>query len=160
MKNERIIRHAYDEYDQRCATPSGRGFADKMSVVRCDSGGSCLEKVGESNLHEYIQSFREEVDLKKIIERCMISGDMSMLQRVQGVYMDVTGMPADTRTAHDILNHSRQVYESLDSKVKAHYQGFDDFLEAFANEENFKKFVGLVTPVETPVEVTVDEPQQ
>lgn len=160
MQNERIIRHAYDGHRQRCTSPSGRGIVDKMSVVRADSGGSLLEKVGESNLHDYIQSFREEVDLKKIIERCMISGDVSMLQRVQGVYLDVTGMPADTRTAHDILNHSRQVYESLDSKVKAHYQGFDDFLEAFANEENFRKFVGLVTPSETVTEVPADEPQQ
>lgn len=160
MKNERIIRHAYDEYNQRCSTPTGRGIADKMSLVRCDSGGCCLEKVGESNLHEYIQSFREEVDLKKIIERCMISGDMSMLQRVQGVYMDVTGLSVDARTAHDILNHSRQVYESLDSKLKAHYKGFEEFLEAFATEENFKKFVGLVTPSETVPEVTTDEPQQ
>lgn len=149
MKNERIIRHAYDEYNQRCTTPAGRRIADKMSVICGNSGERYLEKTGETDLYSYIQSFREEVDLKKIIERCMISGDISMLQRVQGVYMDVTGMPADTRTAHDILNHSRQVYESLDSKVKAHYQGFDDFLEAFANEENFKKFIDLAQMSDT-----------
>lgn len=162
MQNERIFRRPY-EFDHRGrSTPTGSRIADKMSVICGECGERYLEKTGETDLYAYIQSFREEVDLKKIIERCMISGDMSMLQRVQGVYCDVTGLPADARTAHDILNHSRQVYESLDQKVKARYKGFDEFLEAFANEENLKKFIDLNAPESAPVveEVSADEPKQ
>lgn len=154
------FRRPYEFSNSRRSSPVGSRIADKMSVVCGDRGNRYLKKTGETNLYDYIQSFKDEVDLNKIIDRCMMTGDVSLLQRVQGVYLDVTGMPTDNRTAQDILNHSRQIYESLDSKVKAHYNGFEDFLEAFANEDNFKKFVGLVNPVETVTEVKADEPQQ
>ena len=71
----------------------------------------------------------------------MVSGDLSALQRVQGVFADITGYPPDARAAHDIILKSRLVYEGLSDSQKAMYTSFEDFMETFANEENISAFI-------------------
>lgn len=142
-------RRPYRTDRSRCYCSPGSRIADKMQPVSDSQGVRFLEKVGETNLYDYIQSFREEVDLKKIIERCMLTGDSSALNKVQGSYCDVTGLSMDLRSAHDILAKARVSYETLDPKIKMHYRTFEDYLEVFASEENFRTFADLIVPAQT-----------
>lgn len=148
-------REPYRTDRSRCYCPSGSRIVNKMHPVSNNQGVRYLEKVGETNLYDYIQSFREEVDLKKIIERCMLTGDGSALNKVQGSYADLTGLPMDLRSAHDILAKARVSYETLDPKIKIHYRTFEDYLEVFASEENFRTFADLIKPVNT-IETTTE----
>ena len=134
----------------------GSRFRDKMQLCYDPHGGRHLEKVGETDVYSLIQSYAEQVDLQKILERCMQTGDVSVLQRCQGVFTDTTGLPTDSRAAHDLIAHSRFVYEGLSAAQKIKYPTFDDFMEAFATPENIKVLVGDLTPSADPAAVTTE----
>lgn len=140
MNSVRTFRKPYVNHISRCFSGSGSRFVDKMSVVVDSRGNRSLEKVGETDQYEVIQSYRDSTDLKRILERVMQTGDVSLLQKAQGVYTDVTGFPCDSRVAHDLLSHAKFVYEGLDQRMKVLYSTFEDFLEAFATQENIELF--------------------
>lgn len=130
------------ENSESVYTPCGSRIHDKMQLVHLDAGGYALEKVGETDLQALIDSYAESCDLQKILERCMVTGDVSVLQKVQGVFADMSNMPLDLRAAHDLLNHSRLFYESLSKEQKARYTSFEDFLESSLDPEAVKVLFG------------------
>ena len=143
--NERTLRSAFERDFQGFTCSSGSRFRDKFAVVYNSRGGKHLEKVGEANQYEMIQSHRDSCDLHKILERCMSTGDLSALQRMQGVFTDLTGYPADSRAFYDVMHKAKFIYEGLDTKVKSLYPSFDAFLENFANQQNISAFLESVT---------------
>lgn len=139
------IRHAYDKDHKRCVAPTGSRIADKMSVVFDDHGHRHLEKVGETDRYAFIQSFKESVDLKQIIERCALSGDMSMLQKVQGTYGDYIGMPGDLRSLENLRMTAEGVYDRLSAELKAK-MSLSEFLESFTTQEKFDALQSVLNP--------------
>lgn len=139
------IRHAYDEDCKRCLAPVGSRIADKMSVVVDSCGHRHLEKVGETDRYAYIQSFKDSVDLKQIIERCALSGDMSMLQRVQGTYGDYVGIPGDLRSLENLRMTAEGVYDALSAEIKAKMT-LSEFLESFTTQEKFDALQSVLNP--------------
>lgn len=144
MANVRI-RHAYDEDRKRCFAPVGSRTRDKMSVVVDSNGVRHLEKTGETDFYSYIQSFKDSVDLKQIIERCALSGDMSMLQKVQGTYGDYVGIPGDLRSLEHLRMGAEGAYDALSAEIKAKIS-FDDFLEGFSTQEKFDALQSVLEP--------------
>lgn len=144
MVNVRI-RHAYDEDRKRCFAPVGTRTRDKMSVVVDSNGVRFLEKTGETDFYSYIQSFKDSVNLKQIIERCALSGDMSMLQKVQGTYGDYIGIPGDLRSLEHLRMTAEGAYNALSAEIKAKL-GFDEFLEGFSTQEKFDALQNVLEP--------------
>lgn len=144
MSNVRI-RHAYDEDRKRCLAPIGSRIADQMSVVVDSRGHRHLEKVGETDRYAYIQSFKDSVDLKQIIERCALSGDMSILQKVQGTYGDYIGMPGDLRSVEHLRMLAENAYDALSAEIKAK-MSLSDFLECFSTQEKFDVLQSVLNP--------------
>ena len=132
--NERKLCSAFKRDIQGSTCSSGSRFRDKFAVVFTSRGGKHLEKVGDTNQYQMIQSHRDSCDLHKILERCMSTGDLSALQKMQGVFTDLTGYPADSRAFYDVMHKAKFIYEGLDTKVKSLYPTFDSFLENFAGE--------------------------
>ena len=73
-----------------------------MCPVVDSHGCRHLEKVGETDQYEMIQSYRDQVDLKQMIQRAMASGDYSAFEG-QGSYGDFVGMPKDRRGLEYLL---------------------------------------------------------
>ena len=144
MSNVRFC-HPYDEDRKRRFTPVGSRIADKMSVVVDDHGHRHLEKVGETDRYAFIQSFKDSVDLKQIIERCALSGDMSMLQKVQGTYGDYIGMPGDLRSVEHLRMYAENAYDALSAEIKAKIS-LSDFLEGFSTQEKFDALYSVLNP--------------
>lgn len=138
------FRKPFGNDHKRRFVSSGSRFANKMSLVHSDKGGKHLEKVGETDIYALIQSYKDSCDLNLILERCMRSGDYSLLNRVQSAFMDISGFSPDARVAQDIVKHSRFVYESLTPKQKAMYPTFDDFMDAFSTKENIENFISVM----------------
>lgn len=158
-----MFRTAFNRGDKEYFADPGRGVRDKMSVVVDSNGSRHLEKVGETNLYEYIQSFKESVDLKQIIERCAMSGDLSMLQRMQGTYGDYVGIPGDLRSLEHLRMGAEDAYNALSDEIKAKL-GFEEFLEGFSTPEKFDALQNVLNP-STAIstgegEVTTDEQKQ
>lgn len=148
MGNGFKIPFAFNGRSEGFACRSGSRLRDKMHLVFDERGRRHLEKVGETDAYQLIQSYRDSCDLHKILERCMETGDVSILQRVQGVYYDITGLPCDSRAAHDLMVKSKLVYEGLTAKQKALYPTFDDFMDVFATPENIEAFIETMKPAE------------
>ena len=80
-------------------SPHNRISSNPGSPVKVLYGGKydangrvVLEKKGEENLYDYIQSFRDSVDLNVILAR-FTNGDVEALNKAQGFYADVTDFP-------------------------------------------------------------------
>ena len=140
-----VIRHAYDENHQRCFAPSGSRIVDKMSVVVDSNGCKHLEKVGETDCYAYIQSFKDSVDLHKILERCALNGDTTELMKAQGTYGDYVGINADLRSLEHLRMGVDDAYNALDAQIKAQMTR-EEFLECFSTQEKFDALQSLLKP--------------
>lgn len=88
-----------------------------------------LVKVGESDLQDYIQSFADECDVNRIVQR-YANGDTTVLQRVQGMYTDVAGVPTDLTTAFETVNAARAYYETLPEAARREFGSLGKFLDS------------------------------
>lgn len=112
---------------------------------KCEVGKApTLVKVGETDIQDYIQSFADECDVNRIVER-YINGDASVLQRMQGVYSDVAGVPTDLTTAFETVSAARAYYDSLPDAARREFGSLGKFLDSFVTikddvrPENTKK---------------------
>lgn len=97
---------------------------------QCEAGKEAkLVKVGESDLQDYIQSFADECDVNRIVQR-YANGDTAVLQRVQGVYTDVAGVPTDLTTAFETVTAARAYYETLPEAARREFGSLGKFLDS------------------------------
>lgn len=88
-----------------------------------------LVQVGETDLQDYIQSFADECDVNRIVER-YANGDTAVLQRLQGVYCDVSGVPTDLTTAFETVSAARAYYETLPEAARREFGSLGKFLDS------------------------------
>lgn len=123
--------------------PCGSGERKRPIYQRqCEAGKeAALVKVGESDLQDYIQSFADECDVSRIVQR-YANGDTSVLQRLQGVYCDVAGVPTDLTTAFETVSAARAYYESLPQAARREFGSLGKFLDSIVtlppNEDKTK----------------------
>lgn len=124
----------------RVKTASGCPTRDKNRRVCKNNGMSdVLEKVCELNQQELIQSFKDECDVALLVKRYE-NGDASVLARIQGVYMDTTGIPRDPTDAHNLVRKAHEVFDNLDESVKARFgNSFETFISTFGVSPNIVK---------------------
>lgn len=94
-----------------------------------DAHGEHLEKVGETDVQDLIDSYADEVDINRIIRR-YTAGDTSVLNRVQSMYFDATGAPHSLTEAFETVSVARSYFESLPQAVKREFNGLGGFLSA------------------------------
>lgn len=119
-------RYVYSR-DRSATTPTGDRHRPIFRKAKSAEGLPTLVEVGRQDLQEVIDSFAHSCDICTLIKRYE-AGDSSVLARVQGVYADVTDLPNDLMTAHEILNNARRTYDSLTEEQKRDFGTFDQFL--------------------------------
>lgn len=102
-------------------------------------GNLQLVQDGEKDLYAEIQSHKDSTDLALILNR-YFNGDPMALSRVQGAYMDVTGMPTNLHEAMSLVDNARRDFDTLPVDIK---QLFDNdankFLATLGSPEWFEK---------------------
>jgi len=94
-------------------TPSGeKVIKTYQEVIDKDTGYTHLEETGETNIYEKIQSFKDETDLHKIMERCAY-GDYSGLQARQTSYGDFTNINKSINEINQIQRESQRAFDNL-----------------------------------------------
>lgn len=110
--------------------------------LRVTKNGQELEKIGESSIYDYIQSHADSVDIHKILERCALLDDYSILNRMPGAFMDVTNMPKSLAEAYAAIKDAESFFEKMPISVKQAYDNdFTMFLQSLGSE----KFNNLVS---------------
>lgn len=118
-------------------TEHDRIYAELGSPIRTLYGGRydvngrlVLEEKGEENFYDYIQSFRDSVDLNVILAR-FSNGETDALSKVQGFYADVTEFPQNMAEALNRINECEEMFKSLPLEVR---QKFDCSFEQFLSQ--------------------------
>lgn len=88
-----------------------------------------LVQHGEENIYELIQSHRDEVDLRLLLQKCAARGDYSLIQQRKPVYGDLMGIPHDFTDAQNRILLCRKRYDALSDDTKSAFRGFDDFVD-------------------------------
>ncbi len=145
------------QYDARDRIQSNVGSPIKQLYAGSynERGQVVLREDGTENLYDYIQSFSESTDIHAIMRR-FENGEVDVLEKVQGFYGDVTGMPKTYAEALQRIADSEKVFMSLPVDVRAKFgHSFSEFLAA-SGEPDFLERLGVqvekpVTPEPEPV---------
>ena len=68
-----------------------------------DTSISKFVKRGNINVQEHIQSFADDVDIYKILEKFAATGDESIINRNVGFYADISNIPTNFNEFQDYL---------------------------------------------------------
>lgn len=124
---------------------------------RYDANGRVvLEEKGKENLYDYIQSFRDSVDLNVILAR-FSNGDTEALSKAQGFYADVTDFPKTMADALNRINECEEMFKSLPLDVRQKFDcSFEQFLSQSGSADWLEKMgmsgsVDNTPQVEAPV---------
>lgn len=105
---------------------------------RYDANGRVvLEEKGKENLYDYIQSFKDSVDLNVILAR-FTNGDTEALNRAQGFYADVTDFPTNMADALNRINQCEEMFKALPLDIR---QKFDCSFEQFLSQSGSKEWL-------------------
>ena len=116
-------------------------------------GEDILVKIGEFNLYDKIQSYKDSVDLNKIIERFRLTGDTSLLNQRSGFYGDVSEMPQSYAEFLNVALIAKEEFESLPSDIRDKFNNsVDQFIASIGTEE----FNAIYNTVQSD-DIVVDE---
>lgn len=136
MKYKRRIH----EPAPRSVISSGRSVKDTYMLDIAPNGDEKLVKTGTVDLQEEIDSHVGLCDVKKIVERFTMSGEMDKLM-ANGSYVDFTGMPKNLAEVHALLGKSRECFDRLKPEIKNQFESFEDFLSNFGTVTGAKSFL-------------------
>ena len=119
------------------ASNSGTQMVKDYQSVVDDDGSRHLVVVGEHSLYDEIQSYKESCDLKKIIERFQLTGDVSLLQQKQGFYADVTEYPKTMAEMIQLSDYARDLFAQLSPDDRAIFNNnIEEFLVSMSSQDD------------------------
>ncbi len=129
---------------------------DKLARVHCNSGNPFkkvykpvvgsdgvldLVESGEESLYDYIQSWKDSVDINVILAR-YANGDVDVLSKMQGAYGDFTQFP---KTYAEMLNRviqGKEFFYSLPLDIREKYNNnFTEFISAMDKPDFWNQFM-------------------
>lgn len=110
----------------------------------------------EKPIYEMIQAHREETEIERIVKRAL-NGDMSVLNSIEGSYMDIAGAPKSLAEAQQIIINAKRDFDKLDPEIK---QKFDNNVEVFiaeAGSKNWADKLGITEKMKKAQETEIEE---
>ena len=98
-----------------------------------EEGHHILVKVGEKNLDDEIQLYKDSCDIKVIIER-MMNGDVATIKQLAspGLYGDVNNFPQEVHPAA-YAQGLKNLYDNQPASVKEKFPTYELFEKYFTN---------------------------
>lgn len=141
------------EERRRVNSEPGSRIHEVLSGKYDKEGRLVLEKVGEEDVYDRIQSYAEMTDINNIMKRYQ-QGEEDVLERTQGIYMDATSLPENMADLLNKLNHAEDEFEKLPPEIKNKYgDDFAQFICQFQIED-------LMVEPETAVEKVVESEEK
>ena len=151
-----MFRNKYDPHDHVYTDP-GSPIKIEYQLRIVDNSEEIVE-TGKSDLYEYIQSHADSVDITKILERCAMIQDYSMLNRMPAQFMDVSDMPKTLAEAYANVQDAKNFFDRMPVNIKEKYENnFVQFIADIGTERfknNVSDFLESIKPKE---EVKPDE---
>lgn len=123
------FRSKFDEHNI-IASEAGLPIKEQFVGQYDNNGQLVLVSTGVKNTYDEIQSFRDSVDINVIIKK-YLAGDETVLNRIQGTFMDVTEMP---KTYMDALNMTKRAEAEFDALPLSIKEKFGNNFAAYMAE--------------------------
>lgn len=143
-------------------TPAGEEVEEVWAMKLDEKGNEVFYIEGKTNVYEKIQAYLEETKIENILQRCIDTNDISILNKVKGQYMDITNMPTNIMEAHSKIKEAEDTFNNLPIEIRKKYEyNFNKYLADFGTEE-WQKNMGLIKEesVPDPAEKKGDEKEE
>lgn len=124
------------------------GYEYTYKEIKDKQGRRNLVISGRKNIYDKIQSYKDDVDIYKILDRYM-AGDLSVLDRNKGFYMDFTSIPKTFDEYQNKISEGKRIFDSLPVDFKSEFgQNVDEFMHSIYDksfERRYNDYVSRVT---------------
>lgn len=129
---------------------AGQEFEEVMAMKIGEHGEQEFYVSGKTNVYEAIQQAAEGHTIEDIIAKVVMTGDTSILNKVQGSYLDLTETPKDIFEAQQKIQEAEADFQKMPLEVrKAYNNNFNEYLADFGSDK-WKEVVGITKPDTTP----------
>lgn len=113
--------------------PKSTGIVPITEWTVDDNGHHKLVKVGEKNLDDEIQLYKDMCDIKILVDR-LNNGDVATIKQLsqEGVYGDVNDFPEEYHPVAGAMA-LHQLYENQPDSVKEKFPNYESFEKYFTN---------------------------
>lgn len=133
------FRTKYDTLEKVVYSEAGCPIRDVYASKLDKNNNIVVEKKGEENLYDYIQSFKDSVDINVVLKK-FAAGDESALMQREGLYTDIVDMPTNLNEFVEFSRNAQQLFDSLPIETKKQYNNnVFNFMEAVNTGEFFKE---------------------
>lgn len=108
-----------------------------------------IKKIGDENVYDKIQSFKDDVDIYNILKRFSETGDINELNKRVGAFMDIADLPDNIHDFNKMLDDAAEKYKNLDDSIKENIFNDDKLNEIIATK--------VKEQLASNVKVTVDK---
>lgn len=138
----RIFKPYEDEKPESKPNCSGSRYEPQYKERYDDKGIPYLEKVGEVDIYEKIQSYKDECDVMAILSR-YAAGDTSVMAR-PGYYIDTTKLPATYTEYLNMMAEQREKFNQLPLSVREKFGMSFEQWAATAGETEWLDKMGIM----------------
>lgn len=137
----RIFKPYEDEKPLALPNEPGNRFEPEYKERYDDRGQPYLEKVGEVDTYEKIQSYKDECDVMAILSR-YAAGDESVLAK-PGWYIDTSKLPQTYTEYMNMMNEKREQFNQLPLSIRQAFgMNFESWM-ATAGEKEWLDKMGI-----------------
>ena len=143
---KRIFKPFEDEKPEAKENCCGNRMEPQYAERYDENGKAYLEKVGEVDTYEKIQSYRDECDVMAILSR-YAAGDETALA-APSWYIDTSKLPSTYTEYMNMMNEQREKFDQLPLSIRNRFNNnFNEYM-ATAGEESWLKNMGISTKIE------------
>lgn len=142
------FRTQFDEKYEHFFCPEGEMIEMRHRPSITKEGRRILIKDRAINVHEMIQSHKEECEIENIIRRA-IEGDYNALNSINGTFADITNCPSSIAEAQQYIINAKEEFNKLPKDVKAKFEyNAEMYIAEMANDtENWLEKTGFTEKV-------------
>lgn len=110
-------------------------------------GRRTLVKDNPKPIYEMIQASREQCEIERIVKRAL-NGDTSVLNAMNGQYLDITGAPQSLAHAQQIIFNAKRQFDELDAETKLKFDNNVEIFIAKAGSKEWCDIMGVTEKIE------------
>lgn len=138
----KIFKPYGDEKPEAKPNNPGNQYEPEYKERYDENGEAYLEKVGEVDTYEKIQSYRDECDVMAILSR-YAAGDETALAR-PGYYIDTTKLPATYTEYLNMMSDQREKFDQLPLSIRQAFGMSFEKWAASAGEQEWCEKMGIL----------------
>lgn len=132
-------------------SPEAPVFSDSVD----DNGVPTVIVTGKTNIDDYIQSFKDDTDIYKILDRLSMSGAQPPVVPLEQ-FADISNVPDNIHEAYKQVEYAKVVFNSLPVDKRKEYSSFNDFISDFGSDKFLSLFKSDVLPGQEELNVGGD----